>query len=547
MLLLQINHGKKSFGDRLLFEIEQFSIYSGERVGLIGANGTGKTTLLNIFTGYEEIDEGTIERYGEISYCRQLEEIDQTESKAYSGGEKANEKLKKAFQNRFLLSVFDEPSANLDQVHQKLLQRNLKQIESFLLVSHDRELLNEVCTRIVELREQKLFSYTGNYNAYLVQRKAEERKKEEEYEAYQKEKQRLLTIYQEKKSEAAKMRKTPKNMTPREAKVREFLNTTRSYSGKELRLNRAAEAVQKRVEHLEVKEKPKKQEVIRFNYQKTNPPKSRFLIRCEDISFSYDNKKVLDHVSFDIANRKKTALLGKNGSGKTTLLHLIFSEYEDRRNERNKKDNEKISFVSGLSIGCLEQDFKNIDRTKTVWDNAFSDAVQSRQTVFDVLAGLLFTEDALFKSAGILSGGELVKLSLAKLFVSEHNLLILDEPTNYLDLPSLTALQKMISDYQGAILFVSHDKWFIQATADAVLELENGKLTSFDGSLKAWEEEKHSHSLRKNRASSHQERIVLELQLARLNSELCQKHLSKEQKIQLEKDYQDTLVKLKEL
>jgi len=250
----------------------------------------------------------------------------------------------------------------------------------------------------------------------------------------------------------------------------------------------------------------------------------------------------LDQVSFAVSNRKKTALLGPNGIGKTTLLRLIEQAY-------HQKDTDEIRLSPRVCLGILKQDFSQIDPAKTVLDNAISVSVQHPTVVRSVLAGMLFSQETWSKQAAVLSGGEKMRLAFVMLFVSSANVLLLDEPTNYLDLASIQALEKQLQEYEGAVLFISHDTEFVRNTAQELLLIQNKKVTRFAGTLTDYEEEQKRMSrpqpANRDAQLSTEERMRLELQQAKLAGMLGHAP-SLEEKERLEAEYWEITRKLQD-
>ena len=218
---------------------------------------------------------------------------------------------------------------------------------------------------------------------------------------------------------------------------------------------------------MEVKEKPKEEPVARPDFRLTNPPRNPIVIRGEHITFGYDDRLIFDDADFIIKNGSKVALVGENGAGKTTLIELI-----DKR--------EKVYVVPGAKIGYARQNMSQIDMDKTVIENVRAVSIQTESIARIILARLLLTERDIMKKASELSGGERMKLSFAMLFVSDVNLLILDEPTNYLDIPSIEALERLLVEYEGTLIFVSHDKTFVDHIATERLLIKDGKIEKSD-------------------------------------------------------------------
>lgn len=561
MLLLRAEKIKKIYGERTVLEVEELSVYTNDKIGVVGANGAGKTTLFELLSGGLEPDEGKIWGFGEISYCRQfrneaaeqMSEESGREEKLWkvpkredetgiSGGERMRKKLAEAFSGNRHILLLDEPTANLDREGIVQLIEQLKNVETFMCISHDRTLLNESCTRILEVSEGKVKMYQGNYREYERQKEEERQRAKREYEVYVEEKSRLETVYRQKRESAERMVKIPANMTPREARLRDFLTVSgRNSSGKQKSMNRAADNIKKRMEHMEAKEKPRQEIPMHLNFSRTDPPESRKILEVKDMSFSYGGHCIFERAAFSLSNRKKTALLGENGSGKTTLFRLI--------EKACREDIAEIRIVPKAKIGILQQDFSQMDPEKTVFENAMAESVQEPVVVKNVLAGLLFGMDDWKKKVSVLSGGEKMKLAFARLLVSDVNVLLLDEPTNYLDLVSIEALEKQLQAYEGAVLFISHDSAFVEQVAQELLLIENRKIVKFAGTLEAYRDEQkrrqRAAETKKERVSR-EERMRLELELARLGGQLGHAP-SLEEKERMEAKYWEIVEKLRKL
>ncbi len=494
-LYLQAEHITLRFGEQKILDFDRFVAYQGERIGLVGANGAGKTTLLRVLSGELEPDTGTVKTMCDTHFFRQFSEgvdpfeLDGKEMKTLqiqnkvwqdmvSGGEDTRIRLAWMFSSGKQLVFLDEPTANLDNKGITLLKQKLLELDTMIIVSHDRALLNALCTRIVEIRDGRLTSYDGNYDAYTQQKKQAVQRQWTEYENYTSEKKRLEKVYIQKKQKAASMEKLPKGMSPREAGLRNFLSR-HPKDAKARRMEASARNVRERLEHMEVKEKPRELPKIRPDFRLTDPPENAVLIRGEGISFSYENgREIFQDASFQILNKSRVAIVGENGAGKTTLLNLI------RQSLPLEKGS--IYIVPKASIGLLDQNMATLDHEKTVLENAMAESVQTEKLTRTILARLLLSAEDIRKKAGVLSGGERIKLSFAKLFVGRANVLILDEPTNYLDIPSVEALEEMFSEYEGVLVFVSHDEAFIRACATQILEVKNGKILPYPGTPDAY-------------------------------------------------------------
>lgn len=515
------------FGEQEILHFDRFQIYGGERIGLVGVNGAGKTTLLKVLAGELEPDEGTVERSCEPCFFKQFSEgvnaweLDGREVSAMqvrrqqwqeqvSGGEDTRLRLAQLFSQDRALLFLDEPTANLDLAGIRLLTERLRHVDTMVLISHDRALLDALCTRIVEVADGQLNSYPGNYSDYLALKQAKLQRQWTEYEQYTTEKKRLQRAADATKRKAATLEKKPKNLSEKDIKDIRF-GGKRKPEDKAKNMEVRARNIQKRIEHMEQKEKPREQAKIRPDFRLTDPPENHVVITGEHVNFGYEEgRELLRDISFQIENGSKVAITGANGAGKTTLLELIrlaaLERGEQTMQRKNGNPEELLSAISSGSVGeaalsdpgdvagsmreasrsirlvpraCVgffHQDMGDLNYDKTVLENVMDVSIQREKVARMILARLLLSARDMQKKVRELSGGERIKLCFARLFVSKANLLILDEPTNYLDIPSVEALEQMFAEYEGTLVFVSHDQAFIQAVATQVWELQEGKL-----------------------------------------------------------------------
>lgn len=480
-LYIQMENVSVALGTRDLFHGLSLRVHQGDRIGLVGVNGSGKTTLLRLIAGELQPDEGRITRCCEPIYFHQFaaeegsaisSDVEKsrfgvqrlTDRPALSGGEETRLRLAQIFSRSGLLFLLDEPSSNLDAAGIRYLNERLRLLETFLLVSHDRDMLNRQCTRILDLENGSVTSYDGNYDNYMAQKAQAKQRAMTEYAQYTEEVKRLNGVYREKKEQARKLEKKPRKVSGSDAKVREFTALHRSVASKAQAMERAAANIEQRIRHMERKEKPRELPRIRPDFRLTDPPQGRVILEAERFSFCYPNGvEVFREASLQLRRGDRAVLLGPNGSGKTTLFRLI------RRGEIFKA-------APKAKLGFFDQSLPCPDPAQTVLENVMACSVQRETVARTVLARLLFSAREMNKPMGVLSGGERSRLCFARLFVSAVNVLILDEPTNYLDIPSIEALQQLFSEYEGTMLFASHDAAFAEAVANRRLLIENMKI-----------------------------------------------------------------------
>jgi macrolide transport system ATP-binding/permease protein len=550
MLLLEASNIKKFYGDRQILGFDELKIFSGDRIGVTGLNGAGKTTLLDILSGELEPDEGCVKRYCRIGYIRQFDpngtaDIDlnrrdvsgtairllkefgidgKLDRDALSGGERTRLRIAGAFGTGDVLLFADEPTSNLDYKGIGLFRQKLEAVESFIMISHDRSLLDSLCNKIIEVKDGSIRVFNGNFTFYRQRCEMERERAALEYEKYVDEKTALEEAISNRKRGAGKVKKAPSRMGNSEARLHK-----RQANENQEKLHNAANSLIKRLERLEVKEKPREQPGIRLDFSLTDPPGNKIVISADKLSFSYGSVPVFKDAGFCIANGMKTALWGENGTGKTTLLNLIYAAYLTERfvpgagmqnsigsviyDGRNSSDNDgspgldadimqflniagasfkSISIVPKARLAYFRQTFENLDPEETVLRNVMRGSVQSETAARTILARLLLQGDAVFKKVGVLSGGERIKAAFAKLFVSKANVLLLDEPTNYLDMQSIEALGSVLKDYEGTVLFVSHDRAFVSSVADRLLLPGSLTIKSFEGGLEEYEDNERS-------------------------------------------------------
>ncbi|SET82160.1 macrolide transport system ATP-binding/permease protein [Natronincola peptidivorans] len=485
MLLIECSKIKKYFGDRLLLDIDNLKIYSEDRIGIVGANGAGKTTLMNILCRRLEPDEGWVKLYGNYSYITQLEEpeaksiSDELASKLsieavwrenMSGGEETRFKLAVALAGDPPLVLADEPTCNVDMEGIQLMAERLQEYKGVLIViSHDRSFLDKLCNKILEIENSEIKIYHGNYSHYRDQKIQERERAVFEYEAYMKEKRRLEEIMKDTKQKAKSIRKAPKRMGNSEARLHKMGNQRAKAN-----LEKAVKNAENRMKHLEAKDKPKKEKRIQFDIMDADRLHSKIIIAGKNINKTFGNKMIFKDAEFNIYNGSKIGLIGPNGCGKSTLIKMIM-------------ENDKgIEVAQGASIGYFSQDMDILDEKVSIIENIMESSIYPENFARLLLARLLFKREAVYKKIAVLSGGERVKVSFAKILLQDINLLILDEPTNFIDINALEAIEEALQDYDRTLLFVSHDRSFVDAVANHIMTIENHKIKISPGNYTAY-------------------------------------------------------------
>ena len=257
------------------------------------------------------------------------------------------------------------------------------------------------------------------------------------------------------------------------------------------------------------------------------------MIYLENVTKSFGNRELLKINKLEISYGEKVGIVGKNGAGKTSLINRILSNDENVR-------------ISGQAkIGYFSQDLSILDNEATVFQNVMNDTIQSEVTVRNILANLNIKGNDVYKKVGVLSGGERVKVSIAKLLVSDYNVLILDEPTNFLDIPSIEALEKLLREYKGTILLVTHDKTLINNIAQNLLIIEDKNIVEFEGNLEKYQEYKEKKKL-VNNANLENDKLLLSMKISEIISKLS---IEKDEgkRNELEQIYKELIEKKKDL
>ena len=436
-----------------------FHLEEKEKAAIVGINGSGKTTLLRCILGIEEADEGGIafSKDKKMAYLAQQHadmEQEEEEYESLSGGQKTKKRLEEILMEKPDLLILDEPTNHLDIGSIQWLEKVLKRYDgAVLLVSHDRYFLDKIVTKVIDLDRGKARMYLGNYTAYVEKKKMI---REAERKAY--ENQQAEIKHQEAVIE----------------KLKQF-NREKSIKRAESR-----EKLLSKVERLEQPEDL--QNEMRLLFMPREASGNDVLI-AKDLGKSFDGKRLFSHGTFSIQRGEHVAIIGDNGTGKTTLLKIL--------NGLIQADEGEFRLGSKVKIAYYDQEHAVLHMEKTLFDeiqDTYPDMNNTR--VRNVLAAFLFTGDDVYKKVGDLSGGERGRVSLAKLMLSDANFLILDEPTNHLDIQGKEVLEEAIRNYEGTVLYVSHDRYFINQTATRIMELFSNRFDNYIGNYDYYLEKK---------------------------------------------------------
>ena len=458
-MILNISNLSKSYVGQSVLKEVFFHLEEKEKAAIVGINGSGKTTLLRCILGIEEADEGGIafSKDKKMAYLAQqhadMEQEDE-EYESLSGGQKTKKRLEEILMEKPDLLILDEPTNHLDIGSIQWLEKVLKRYDgAVLLVSHDRYFLDKIVTKVIDLERGKARMYQGNYTEYVEKKKMI---REAERKAY--ENQQAEIKHQEAVIE----------------KLKQF-NREKSIKRAESR-----EKLLSKVERLEQPEDLQNEMRLLFMPREAS---GNDVLVAKDLGKSFDGKRLFSHGTFSIQRGEHVAVIGDNGTGKTTLLKIL--------NGLIQADEGEFRLGSKVKIAYYDQEHAVLHMEKTLFDeiqDTYPDMNNTR--VRNVLAAFLFTGDDVYKRVGDLSGGERGRVSLAKLMLSDANFLILDEPTNHLDIQGKEVLEEAIRNYEGTVLYVSHDRYFINRTATRIMELFSNRFDNYIGNYDYYLEKK---------------------------------------------------------
>ena len=520
--ILEANDLLLFFGDRRVLDIEHLAVYSGDRIGLIGENGMGKTTLMRVLSGELAPDSGTVRRMSPSAMIHQQGDADagdDAETRAQfqaretreglSGGEMTRNRIAGALSAQPGLLLADEPTTDLDQEGLALLRKKLSTFPgAVLLVSHDRALLRQICTRIWYLEDGKVTDFPGGYDAYMAERERQRDRAAFEYDQYKSEQKRLKESAQKMAERATQVKKAPGRMGNGEARLHK-----REWTDAVLQISHAKRTLQNRMEHMEVKEKPRAMPEIKMRLGVTHPVEAKNVLEFRCAFMQAGGKTLLKEASMALPTGSRTAITGPNGCGKTTLLRILTGQEGDAVQFRGS-----VRFNPAARVGWFDQHHEStLDLGKSVLENIMRESVHPEHFARTVMACLGIRGDDVYKPLNLLSGGERAKTALGKLLLMDCNTLLLDEPTNHLDLFTMEELEKLLAGYGGTLLFVSHDEEFIRKTATRVVRFENAALKAYEG---GWEEMAAPKKQEKSEEDRKLEISRLEMQQAILSARL---------------------------
>ena len=548
-MLLGLQNVTFEFGARVIVKDATWHIQPNERIGLIGYNGTGKSTLLKVFTNQFLPSKGTVEKGRETTigflhqdllsfdtedsilqvalsafekiqtlekeiekigielekssdeelahlYADKLGELEilggydihhKTEEilqglgfsnadlirpyKEFSGGWRMRVLLAKMILMNPDVLLLDEPTNHLDLPSIEWLEKYLLHYRgSVVIVSHDRYFLDRMVNKIVELYQQELHFYTGNYSYYLQEKEQRielQKRAYENQQDYIKQQEKFVERFKAKASKAAAAQSIVKRLDKME-----------------------------RIENTEL-ERPN----MRINFTVETTP-GRVLSTLKHASKSFGNLKIVEDTSAEINRGDKIGLIGANGKGKSTLLRMV-AGVEPFEGQRIAGHNVKDSFYAQHQLEALDMDHTVLEEMN------YSGSGKTELELRSLLGAFLFSGDDVGKKIKVLSGGEKARVALAKTIVSKANFLLLDEPTNHLDIHSVDLLIESLNKYEGTYILVSHDRYFVNKTANKIWEIEDHKIKEFVGTYDEWERSKLEQKAREKESASGKKKVHL--------------------------------------
>ncbi|WP_203664398.1 ABC-F family ATP-binding cassette domain-containing protein [Lacticaseibacillus sp. 53-4] len=454
-MTLLINEVTKEIEGTVLFKTTRLRANAGARIGIIGANGAGKTTLARMISGQDQAYTGQISGNRNVLLVPQL-----PPSADKSGGQKVIALIRSALAANPAILILDEPSANLDEGHQSWLRQQLIHFQgTLLLISHDRALLDDVVQEIWAVRDHRFQSFTGNFTAYEKARSEAENEAKKAYRHEQRVQHELALAAQKRKEKAVRVRKGSRRMGNNE---RQDTKSARELNA--AKLERSAKAMAVRAERQLKTAKPTQVRMVKLVASELPPLVGKYVLRVADLTLARGSSTLLRHATFDLRPGERLAVTGANGVGKTTLLEAIV------------KRQGGVRIADHTRIGYFHQDLLQLETTRTVDQTMAAATTLTMSRTRQVMGAFGLPARFYDRLVRELSGGERVKLQLLTILVSASNCLILDEPTNFLDLPALQALTVFLQNYPGSILFVSHDQVFREAVATRSLNFVHQQL-----------------------------------------------------------------------
>lgn len=537
-VLLKCSKVSKIYGDKSVLKAVDLEIIQGQKIGIVGANGAGKTTLAKLLTGEEEVSSGEISWYRDglsIGYMKQATDYEGLEE-TLSGGEKTRVLLNKVFYSKHDLMILDEPTNHLDYEGVKWL---IKKVRAFrgtvIIISHDRYFLDACITHIAEIEGGQLTLFKGNYSWYREEKQRQYEAAMHHYLEEEKVKDKIQGQIEALKDWSSKAHRDAAK------KARETGNKKGGREFNRAKAKKMDQAVKSRIKRLQKielssKGKPEEEKGVLFKVEEA-AKSSHFILEAKDIGKSYGKKTLFSSSSFYINRGEKIGLYGRNGCGKSTLIKGILEEVPlegELRVSRTKR------------IGYISQEVIDLEEDKAIRELFPTTSQEADTKLRTALANMGFSSEALGKKVATLSLGERMKLKLLKMIGEGCEILILDEPTNHIDLHVREQLEETLLAYKGTLILVTHDRYMLEKLCDKLLVFENEKITRYEYGLKEYllKQKQFSEGKTKNLNSCKkqlEEKMVIENKIAYLLGKMSMLSKEADEYKVFEREYEETL------
>jgi macrolide transport system ATP-binding/permease protein len=512
-IVLQVKNLQKKFGEREILKNISFEIRQGEKIGLVGWNGSGKTTLVKMLMGSVEPDNGSITTWpahlkmgylpqstdysldveSELLDCAeelfqtskrlglQKEIIEREQFQNLSGGERLKLSIAKIWANHPEFLILDEPTNHLDLQGIKWLTEEVNRYDgAAVIISHDRRFLDQTVDKIFEIEDGKLTIYEGNYSTYRAEK---HRRYEQQKRDYEKQQRKVEMIEQQ-----VKTLKNWSEKAHREAGKGGSISENRLIGVKEFERVKAKKKdnqVKSKLKRLNLElskkgvDKPKEETDVFFHFDAAGKRGKR-LIEARGLTKQFGDNLLFEKSHFYIKHGERIGLLGSNGAGKTTFIKMLLGEESLTKGSIWKSESMKIAYLS--------QDVSDLPEEKNVYqylELAERDQIIKTETIF---ANMGIDNAKLSKPISHLSLGQRTRVKLVQMILQDYDVLILDEPTNHLDLPSREQLEETLSEFDGTLIIVSHDRFFVEKLCDKLLIIENRQIKRYEMGLREYEE-----------------------------------------------------------
>ncbi len=539
--ILQGKHISKEFGDKVILNDINFEIESGKKIGIVGSNGAGKTTLADMITNTIKPTSGQLLwQYNgmDIGYMKQATEYLDLEQ-TLSGGERTKKLLTQLLYSKKDFLVLDEPTNHLDYEGVKWL---IKQIKAFkgavVIISHDRFFLDQCIDSIMEIDQGKIVNYNGNYSFYREEKRRRYESQLHLFMEQEKLKSQIRGQIEELKGWSEKAHRESR---------KKAIATGNKLGGKEYnrvkakKMDKAVKSRIKRLEKIEVGGLIKPEEEIKVLFQLEATKKvGDTILQAKDIRKFYGNKLIFNQSSFYVKRGEKIGVYGVNGCGKSTLVKAILKQIPLEG---------EIRISQERKIGYISQDVLDIKEEKSILQVFEATNKEEERQIRMALVQMGFSNDRLYDKAEVLSLGERMKLKLLLLIRQGCEVLILDEPTNHIDLHVREQLEETLKDYNGTLILVTHDRYMLEQLCDKLLVFENQIIRRYEYGIREYLERKEQKQVaqdeahRKEMKSNKEDKMLLENEIAYIIGQLSREKQGTPMYEELDNKYQELIKK----